>query len=416
MRWGAKLRSGGGRLRAAAMTLCVVLGAVAAAGTAHAQSAADERSIDEMRTVKNDARRKEQKEAIQRIKDFAAKSVKARGLPADGPDYWAIVQANLANSRAAAIEKAERSLAEVTRADTLPDAAQVEAMRDAGKRKALEKQVKDLEDGERIFGGAPAQISEFLEVVALAWPDPATESGISAFCTGTLIAGDTVLTAAHCICDGPFGEQPSALVVVGNDANRNAGIVAAFKATNGLLLHREYCDIYRDPARKKELPRDIAIVKFDAATPVKGAVPQEGLRIARIAGWQFLFSEQPAELQIVGFGWTEDKKLGEKRFAFAPVAETVCRTGSTYGCLEGTEIVAVDGAKKRDTCQGDSGGPAFVVERRRFLAAVTSRGGECGTGGIYSLITPSVLEWLNSDLGIDPIVCPAPGRCLQQVK
>jgi secreted trypsin-like serine protease len=60
-----------------------------------------------------------------------------------------------------------------------------------------------------------------------------------------------------------------------------------------------------------------------------------------------------------------------------------------------------------DSCAGDSGGPAFVEGPAGgvFLAAVVSRAlsndGACGPGGIYGLVTQSIIDDIRQN-GVTP--------------
>ena len=71
-------------------------------------------------------------------------------------------------------------------------------------------------------------------------------------------------------------------------------------------------------------------------------------------------------------------------------------------------MVLIDQIFGNDTCQGDSGGPVYLrYYSRFFLVGITSRAalkiGGCGTGGIYTLLTPRILAWVRKNtLYVDP--------------
>lgn len=374
---------------------------------------AQSRSFDEMAKVTSPHLAAAQKKLVDELKRFAASNGAREGTP----EYWAIIQANLAKVRGKAIVggDGERSLSGLSQEFAVPPPSE-RALMDVATRNSLEVYLNQIESGERIFGGAPAQPGEFREVVAIA-ARTTTGSGFQAFCTGTLIAEGAVLTAGHCVCGEEFQGDPQAVVAFGTDIN--VAVDVAFKSTKVLTLQPGYCELYNDKATKAEAKRDVALVLFDAkAPPLAGKVPDGGLKPGRIATWQFMFGKKLGELQFVGFGLTEEDKFktGQKRFAVSPVVEPICGSKSSHGCLEGAEIVAIDTLKKRDTCNGDSGGPAFVTVRSQsFLAAITSRGGACGSGGVYSLLTPRVVQWLTTEHNLDLITCDSPARCVRRV-
>ena len=116
----------------------------------------------------------------------------------------------------------------------------------------------------------------------------------------------------------------------------------------------------------------------------------------------------------MGFGLGRDPgkanqafRVGEKRHACVDIRSRICGFAADrarYRCAAGLEMVLADPAEERDTCPGDSGGPVFAMVRsgaifQYYLVGVTSRGttaGECGRGGVYSLVTPRVVDWMRS--------------------
>jgi secreted trypsin-like serine protease len=93
-------------------------------------------------------------------------------------------------------------------------------------------------------------------------------------------------------------------------------------------------------------------------------------------------------------------------FAGVPIESRICGFEAqqrAYGCAAGLETVLVHPRREKDTCRGDSGGPAFAVieEEGRLtyvLVGITSRAvdpsGSCGPGGIYTLLTPQLVDWM----------------------
>ena len=75
--------------------------------------------------------------------------------------------------------------------------------------------------------------------------------------------------------------------------------------------------------------------------------------------------------------------------------------------------IAVGGGGK-DSCQGDSGGPVYgqLKSGEWRVYGVTSRGGSCGTGGIYGLMHANIC-WVQEGAG-ESLGLPA-GSCGEEV-
>lgn len=153
-------------------------------------------------------------------------------------------------------------------------------------------------------------------------------------------------------------------------------------------------------------------------------------------------SRPSSVLHVVGFGRTGNCQglpaINTKKYgADIDITTVRCRTSSLagfLGCRGDRETVLIKSKPMDtslrcipDTCNGDSGGPAFmrlpvikdgkplvvsdlgdgtlvdppVPVTDRYLAAITSRGisrfgGECGAGGVYTLVTPAVVQWMRA--------------------
>ncbi|HZG09117.1 MAG TPA: trypsin-like serine protease [Allosphingosinicella sp.] len=234
-----------------------------------------------------------------------------------------------------------------------------------------------------IVKGRPVPAGHLRAVVALAYHNEPFSS-----CSGTLIAEDMVLTAAHCVCG-----YPPDRIFVGYD----------MKVTNGgsFVPASGWRAAYRCGVDTAATGVDIAILKVSRTkvTPMTAAPDA----LIQRANW----------LRIVGFGATdidgerfEDRKLESA----VPVTSIDCPrdVAEEAGCQVGEEIVAgtLGGP---DTCSGDSGGPILISDRGGAgeygegmfrIAGVTSRGidGEgtiCGRGGVYERLTPAVWNWVS---------------------
>jgi hypothetical protein len=215
-----------------------------------------------------------------------------------------------------------------------------------------------------IYGGEPVEPGAWPAVVAVR---------TTKLCTGTVVAPDLVLTAAHC-----FDPEPVTPVQV---------YVGDTLATSLLFTseewgrHPDFCL----PAECGEDLHDFAWVKLAGDIGVEPIMP-----ITNQAEFDEVM-KGGMELTFVGFGEDEEKIVGVKREVTASL---------TAFNESGREFRAGGGGK--DTCLGDSGGPALVqlATGEWRLAGVISRGGDCGLGGIYGVPLPE-LCWLRDDSGVD---------------
>lgn len=230
----------------------------------------------------------------------------------------------------------------------------------------------------RIVGGDPVEPGEHPAVVAVA-------PGVGA-CTGTLVAPDLVLTAAHCF---GHGSLPPELVQVTLGDSTDAPAQSLAAAAFG--VHPQFCIPDEDEGCEPEDLHDYAWIRLDTPASIDPAalptiVIDEALhhRLVR----------KGAELELVGYGTDDDGRLGRKRTVRSDIASF---------SPTGHELRA--GGDGRDSCYGDSGGPAFARrdDGSSALVGVLSRGSrECGDGGIYGAALPA-LCWARDESGVDVV-------------
>jgi hypothetical protein len=210
-------------------------------------------------------------------------------------------------------------------------------------------------DGDAIVGGQ--SYSGLPAVGALVSAD-------QAFCTGTLIAPRTVLTAAHCLTSVSAGTVGFA---IGTNAAKPAHLLGARR----LEVHPGF--------DSRTLANDVAMVHLKSDAPVT-PLPV----LAQMdADWV------DTELFFLGFGMTNavtGRGAGKKRGVWIPVTEV----GDT------TFAYAAPG---RNTCYGDSGGPALHRDAvgAWFVAGVTSWGdARCSRFGVDTRVD-RFLDFLGID-------------------
>ena len=218
--------------------------------------------------------------------------------------------------------------------------------------------------GSPIVGGEPVATGERPAVVSV-------YTGL--ICSGTLVAPNLVLTAAHCFDPAPT--QP-VQVFFGDDLLTSEIVVAEDWAR-----HPDYCR----PSDCDEDLHDFAWIRLPTPVSVEPILPitdraefDEHLQVG-------------SPITLVGFGRDEQGMAGIKR-----EVEVSLRWFSNSG----REFSA--GGDGKDSCSGDSGGPALVqLDSGQWrLAGVTSRGGACGEGGTYGVVFPE-LCWLRDSAGVD---------------
>ena len=218
---------------------------------------------------------------------------------------------------------------------------------------------------DRIVGGVPSP--EFPDCVAIG-------TGTGWCCSGTLVAPNVVVTAAHCVVGGC-----SQRIFVGDDV--------AFPGDGQVIAVREAIAHpgYRPPSPVSDLA--VLVLAEEANVPHRAIAGAQALRAA-------------ATVRLAGYGNTDALSsggYGRRRMVDVPIAGS----DPKYGADPETEFVAGAPLLDRDSCNGDSGGPAYVQAGDGwYLAGATSRATAssrrpCGDGGIYTLVSAH-LEWVRS--------------------
>ncbi|XVS66528.1 S1 family peptidase [Actinosynnema sp. CA-299493] len=218
----------------------------------------------------------------------------------------------------------------------------------------------------RIIGGV--RTSSFPDCVAVG-------SAHDWCCSGTIIAPNVVLTAAHCV-GGGCAER----VFLGEDVEfPDVGQVVAVRSA---VVAPQYAPGSRIG--------DIAVLVLDRAVEV------EPRKIARRGAL-----DDATFVRVAGYGNTDfrgNRGYGIRRQVDVPLAGT----SEGYGADLATEFVAGAPFLDLDSCSGDSGGPAYVsVDGEWLLAGATSRAisgrrvRPCGDGGVYTRVC-EYEEWIRS--------------------
>ncbi len=213
-------------------------------------------------------------------------------------------------------------------------------------------------DGWAVVPGASATAAEFPAVGALLVFDGQAPRLV---CTGTLIASDVVVTAAHCL--RPLRDRLPSFTLNGSIDKLRAGDL---HAASRLVLHPGF------NVQAAGAMHDVALVFL--VKPVGGVRPA---RVLSESQGRQLSAGQAVEL--VGYG----------RMSLASDVRGRKNHGaSSLSAIRAQELV-VGTAGPAQNCEGDSGGPAFLLVRgRQVLVGVASRSvdekGACATGSIHA--------------------------------
>ncbi|KYG67787.1 serine protease [Bdellovibrio bacteriovorus] len=175
------------------------------------------------------------------------------------------------------------------------------------------------------------------------------DENAKALCTGTLIAPNLVLTAAHCI--DPTSDK---MVVLFGQEFKNAD-ASQLRRVVKKVQHKFYGEM------KAEDMYDIAMLRFEGTAPA-GYAPAPLLS-------DFSGIRKNTEVVVAGFGlnwaWGVKKGAGTLRTTTLKVKSP----------MNGSTEIMLDQSLRRGICSGDSGGPAYLdVNGQLYLLGVASRG------------------------------------------
>jgi MYXO-CTERM domain-containing protein len=216
-------------------------------------------------------------------------------------------------------------------------------------------------------------------------------------CSGTLIAPDVVITAAHCVDNLLTGGQIPSFTLARDANTATAGEIVAGESAIG---HPQF-DLMSNPGTGVGQWFDIGLVVLaeDITTVDYEIMPDPTEATAGMA--------EGMDVELVGYGLTsvDSFEVGVKHHGLADLVEV------------GSHELFIAEPGQQQNCNGDSGGPAYVdIDGNRRIVGVVSRAPDqnptCDHGGIDTRIDP-YLEWIHQQVTLpcgtglsDP--CPEP--------
>lgn len=273
----------------------------------------------------------------------------------------------------------------------------------------VEPEEGTTEDQFRVINGDPASsnVAEYAATVGL-HQRSGDQVGVSPFCSGTLIASDVILTAAHC-CDEAFNGpnvnpmEPEEVAIYFGDGPAFSGnsLNGEFYAVSEVSVHPSY--------NRYSLENDICLMRLSVANQDTAPVPP-------LPAWAGLTEADSGEmLDHVGFGYSDLAKTeyGVKLHAEVPMAGLGC---AVAGCPSpgtvGQFSYVQDGDPYFGPCNGDSGGPAFISRNgTTYVAGVTSYGdANCEIYGVSTNVS-AYQDYIDGFVGTATPDCSADGVC-----
>ena len=241
------------------------------------------------------------------------------------------------------------------------------------------------------------------------------DKDLNSVCTGSIIAENFIVTAAHCAND------PRHLkVVFGNDmdlyltAHEQDILEMHVRQVTAVVQHPNYNE--KQNEMKNTDHNDIAVMRFSGKLPpgYKPAVLladdnflQRGV-MAQLAGFGVDFVDLKAvdikkvknlrEMIDTGAIYCEDDQE-KKCFLVEASGEGILRQAQAPIALKGISEVVLNETAGQGTCLGDSGGPAYLQDGSNyFLFGVTSRGSQlCDGTGVYTNVV-FFTSWINATM------------------
>lgn len=232
-----------------------------------------------------------------------------------------------------------------------------------------------------VVGGSPAPQGAYDFTASL-------QDGDFAFCGGSVIAADWVLTAAHCVPDG----KAAGLSIVAGTVDNSDGS-GERRAVAQVLVHPDYdAQASTSDVALLRLAEPVSVAPIALATAADDALEADGAPVT-VTGWG-------DRTPLAGGGLLTTNRLQEVDLSV--VGDQAC--GNANSGFDAATGVCAEGLLK-DSCQGDSGGPLFARTPAGFTQiGVVSYGLGCGVPtfpGVYSEVNETgIRDFIRQHAGV----------------
>ncbi|MEV5161078.1 serine protease [Streptomyces sp. NPDC053728] len=230
-----------------------------------------------------------------------------------------------------------------------------------------------------IVGGSDVTLGEAPYMAGL------TEGSSFAFCGGSLISNQYVLTSAHCVT----GKAPTSLQVLLGDLdykNKSDSPKAALYPVEAYMVHPNF--------NANTNLNDIALIKLRRPATLNDAV--RPIQLDTIASSHAGKTVEALGWGSASYGGPVSSRLRKVPLSVVPPKE--CRT--TYPQLNGSTQLCTYTAGS-DTCQYDSGGPVVEpADGRPILIGVITASSGCATSSptIHTRVA-AYRQWITAATG-----------------